>query len=228
MGYLGNVRPTIALVADDITDGAITAAKIAADAVTSAKIGADQIGSSELNLGANYAFTGTVTGAGGGKVLQVVSTTKTDTWSVASTTFTDVTGLSVTLTPASTANKILIFANLCVSSDGGNSGGRYSAIRFMRDSTAIAIGDTDGSRARITASIDSNDQQASTDIYVLRHIGASHLDSPSTTSATTYKIQAGNTNTNVVTTYVNRQADDTNANYSHRGVSTLTIMEISG
>ena len=38
MGYLGNVRPTIALVADDITDGAVTTAKIGDDAVTSAKI----------------------------------------------------------------------------------------------------------------------------------------------------------------------------------------------
>ena len=42
----------------------ITAASLADNAVTAAKIGADQIGSSELNLGANYAFTGTVTGAG--------------------------------------------------------------------------------------------------------------------------------------------------------------------
>ena len=51
----------------------ITSLSLVDDAVTSAKIGADQIGSSELNLGANYAFTGTITGAGGGKVLQVVS-----------------------------------------------------------------------------------------------------------------------------------------------------------
>ena len=74
MGYLGNFRAkpssivtadiaagqiTTALIADD----GITAAKIADDAVVSAAIGANQIGSSELNLGANYAFTGTVTGA---------------------------------------------------------------------------------------------------------------------------------------------------------------------
>ena len=66
MGYLGNVRPTIALVAADIADGAVTSAKIAADAVTAAKIATDAVGSSELNLAANYAFTGTITGAGGG------------------------------------------------------------------------------------------------------------------------------------------------------------------
>ncbi|MEE3254570.1 MAG: hypothetical protein VX199_02600 [Chloroflexota bacterium] len=47
-----------------IADNAVVTAAINADAVTAAKIGADQIGSSELNLGANYAFTGTITGAG--------------------------------------------------------------------------------------------------------------------------------------------------------------------
>jgi hypothetical protein len=54
------------VVAAAIADNAVVTAAINADAVTAAKIGADQIGSSELNLGANYAFTGTVTGAGGG------------------------------------------------------------------------------------------------------------------------------------------------------------------
>ena len=48
MGYLGNVRPTIALVADDITDGAITAAKIGADAVTSAKIADNAVTSANI------------------------------------------------------------------------------------------------------------------------------------------------------------------------------------
>ena len=52
------------VVAAAIADNAVVTAAINADAVTAAKIGADQIGNSELNLGANYAFTGTVTGAG--------------------------------------------------------------------------------------------------------------------------------------------------------------------
>ena len=75
MPYIGNFKPKPAVLdVDDIADDAITSAKLAdnavvtaainADAVTAAKIAADQIGSSELNFGANYAFTGTVTGAG--------------------------------------------------------------------------------------------------------------------------------------------------------------------
>ena len=64
-----NAVVTAAINADAVTsakiaDNAVVTAAINADAVTAAKIGADQIGNSELNLGANYAFTGTVTGAG--------------------------------------------------------------------------------------------------------------------------------------------------------------------
>ena len=55
----------------------------------------------------------------GGKVLQVVQTVKSDTFSTSSTTFTDVTGLSVSITPSSTSNKILILASISGSQDVG-------------------------------------------------------------------------------------------------------------
>ena len=64
MGFIG-VQPTsIPLTSSDITDGIISTAKIADDAVTSAKIPANAVTDSELNLGSNFAFTGTVSGAG--------------------------------------------------------------------------------------------------------------------------------------------------------------------
>jgi hypothetical protein len=47
-----------------------------------------------------------------GKVLQVVSTTKTDTFTTTSTSFTDITGMSVSITPSSASNKILVFSYL--------------------------------------------------------------------------------------------------------------------
>ncbi len=54
------------------------------------------------------------------KILQVVSTTKTDTFSAASASFTDITGLSLSITPSSTSSKILVMVSLrmSVSSDG--------------------------------------------------------------------------------------------------------------
>ena len=181
MGYLGNVRPTIALVADDITDGAITAAKIAADAVTSAKIGADQIGSSELNLGANYAFTGTVTGAGGGKILQVVMDSSTTAESTTSTSFV-ASALSVSITPSSTASKILV---LC-SCDARNTIGSNKATWYGISKGGTILGDSDGI-VRIESSGGA----------IACPLAMSILDSPSTTSATTYalshKVESGGT-----------------------------------
>ena len=80
----------------------------------------------------------------GGKVLQVVSTTKTDTFSQASTTtYADITGLSVTITPSSASNKILVigYVNGSVATIS-----KRVAIRLVRDSTAIGNGTASGSR----------------------------------------------------------------------------------
>ena len=63
-------------------------------------------------IGGANAITGTIptsVAPGAAKVLQVVSTTKTDVFSLSGTTTkTDVTGLSVSITPSSTSNKILL------------------------------------------------------------------------------------------------------------------------
>jgi hypothetical protein len=66
---------TTKLRAASFQDNAVTTAKIAADAVTAAKIPANAIGSSELDLTANYAFTGTLTGTGEGYSIAHAKTT---------------------------------------------------------------------------------------------------------------------------------------------------------
>ena len=71
--------------------------------------------------------------AGGGKILQVVQTFKTDAFSRSSTTFGDITGMNVSITPASTSNKILITCHLSV----GTQGNGYVGFRLLRDSTNI-------------------------------------------------------------------------------------------
>ena len=156
-----------------------------------------------------------------GNVLQVVSTTKTDTFSHTGTTWTDVTGLSVSITPTSASSKIYIVVNINIDADR-----RYGAFRFMRDSTAIGIGDSSGSRARVTASAMRN-QDASNDQYIAHNSSASFIDLPSTTSATTYKIQIANTYDVAGVTYINRTGDDGDGAYSARGISTITVMEIA-
>ncbi len=149
-------------------------------------------------------------------IVQVVSTTKTDTFTTTSTTFTDVTGLSVSITPTSASNKIFILVTL---TGQGLTATASLQGRLMRDSTAIAIGDTAGSRARVSlGNLDAGgSSQLSSPIMF--------LDSPATTSAITYKIQIL-CNQTPNTVFVNRSSTDTDSVQFGRGISTITVMEV--
>jgi len=158
------------------------------------------------------------------RILQVVSTTKTDTFSasVAQGAYADVTGLSVSITPTSATSKVLIIANL-----SGGSSATYERLAFqlVRDSTAVGIGDTAGSRTEVTSASlgvtsDTNGQVT---------IGGHFLDSPATTSATTYKVQVANATIYgaTQTIYVNRSSAWTDAAYIPAAASSLTVMEVS-
>ena len=177
----------------------------------------------DIPSGATLDVTGaTVTGLSAGKVLQVVQAVKTDTFSYAGTTFADVTGLSVSITPSATSSKILIFSTI-----NGAANLRYSGIRLVRDSTDIFIGDAAGSRTRVSIPIDSNSDEPSND-YVARNMSLNYLDSPSTTSATTYKIQVAIAYSASYTTYINTNASDDDANFTLRSASNIIAMEIEG
>jgi hypothetical protein len=152
----------------------------------------------------------------GGKVAQVVSTTKTDTFSAStSNTFTDITGLSVSITPSSATSKILVTASVI----GSATSNGVANIQLLRGATAICIGDTAGSRPRATTSTDSNNLDQAVPASI------NFLDSPATTSATTYKL-AINTGDNTGTAYINRTLGDGDNIYQGRYASTITVMEI--
>ena len=159
------------------------------------------------------AGTSSAVQASAGKVLQVVSTTKTDTFSTTSTSYVDVTGLSVSITPSSATSKILVIASL----SGGESAGW--GFQLVRGSTAICIGDSGGgSRMQGTGGVSTRDTNG------LNNPSANFLDSPATTSATTYKVQMYAPS---LTAYLNRTYGDLNANYTVRSASTITVMEIA-
>jgi hypothetical protein len=149
------------------------------------------------------------------RVLQVVSTTKTDTFSasVASAGEAEVTGLSATITPSATSSKILVIASV--------NKGTYGNFALKRDSTLIAVGDTAGNRVRSSGGIVGTSGVWGT------NQGIHTLDSPNTTSAVTYKVflrqQLGST----ATLYCNRSDDDTDATNVARYASAITVMEIS-
>jgi hypothetical protein len=146
----------------------------------------------------------------GGKVLQVVQTVKTDSFSLVSGTFTDVTGLSVSITPSSASNKILVTA--MISGTGSND----ASAKLLRGSTDIALGDASSARTRMTTALERGGFEA-TGIII------NFLDSPNTTSATTYKIQVNGYSS----VFINRENTDADEASSARAISTITAMEIA-
>jgi hypothetical protein len=157
---------------------------------------------------------------GVGKVLQVVQTVKTDTFNTSSTTFTDITGLSASITPSSTSNKILVMCHIGICGAGGD--GVSAAVALIRGSTNIGGGTTAGGRLSgisRTASGQNSDHG--------NGLSFQYLDSPATTSSTTYKIQTHSQTSFSV--YVNRSGNDADValSYGTRTSSTLTLIEIA-
>jgi len=163
--------------------------------------------------GVTLANSGTATGFG--KIGQVLSTTKTDTTSVTqSGSFADISGMSISITPSAASSKILVIFSANVATNSG-----YNLhLRLVRDSTAICIGDAAGSRSRITVGI------RPPDIYSRIERTMNFLDSPSSSSATTYKLQWRQVDN--TTAYLNRTYDDTDDEHRPRTASTITVMEV--
>jgi hypothetical protein len=125
--------------------------------------------------GATLTNSGTATGFG--IVLQVVQTVFTGRKVTTSSSFADVSGASVTITPTSASNKILIFVNANDIQKTDSSSGAAGAISLLRSSTSIA---------------ELTSQATFTNTAIYNNIGSvsgTFLDSPATTSATTYKLQ---------------------------------------
>lgn len=165
--------------------------------------------------------TGTIlTSATAGAVLQVVQTAKTDTATISVTTSAnaDITGMSVSITPSAASNKILIWAQVSL----GQVLGDISGIVLVRGSTEIGIGDANGTRNRNTAGFWSG---GGTNELVT--VPIVFLDSPSTTSSTTYKLQISKATGSTRTYYLNRNTRYDNATYDGTYMSSITVMEIA-
>ena len=157
----------------------------------------------------------------GGKILQVKQTIKTDTTSTTSlNSFVDISGMSVSITPSSSSNKILVIVDMRLSANQN----RNVAYRLMRDSTAIYIGDSASNRTQGTGSMRLMDQAR----YDMQSETAIFLDSPSTTSATTYKVQwchtFGGSGDNC---WLNRSYEDNDSDDRVRAASSITVEEIA-
>lgn len=167
------------------SDGSVTTAKLGDGSVTSSKLSA-------------------------GKVLQVVQTVKDAKFTTTSTSFTDVTGLSASITPSSSSNKVLVTASFCSSQSNASA---INMFNLVRGSTTIGQPATSqtftSTRTQYTYESDNIDT-----------VHIQFLDSPSTTSATTYKIQ-GKCNGGTLV-LGNRNSNDAEQ------ISIITLMEVAG
>tara|TARA_R110000796_G_scaffold162248_1_gene279004 strand:- start:237 stop:890 length:654 start_codon:yes stop_codon:yes gene_type:complete len=161
-----------------------------------------------------------LTGVSAGKVLQVVSTTKTNRFTTTSVSYVAITGLSVTITPSSTSSKVLVSFDL-----NAGIGGAAGGLRIYRGETAIAIGDaiSEPANNRMTANLyNGGDDTNSTP-----NCAMSILDAPNTTSATTYTLRVGCVQSSGTIVVNDQTSQVRNVSYSAVTASTLTVMEIA-
>jgi hypothetical protein len=152
-------------------------------------------------------------------IAQVVSSQKTDTFTTTSTSYVDIPSLSVSITPSSASNKIFVVATLALGA------AYYQAYgRLLRDATPIAVGDAAGSRDA-TALGWSTNLSTSNDVYSIVTQPIVILDSPATTSATTYKLQTRAYSASYGVS-VNRTWLDTDTFNYVRVPSSITVMEV--
>ena len=231
MAYIGN--------SPDLNESVGTA-QIADDAVTLAKMASGTDGAliTYDTSGNPVAITGNdgqvATSAGAnavsafesittGKILQVVSTHKSDTTSSTSKASSDAwtTVMSVSITPSSSSNKVLFFGNAHIGTD--SNANSAPVIRLIRDSTAISIGDAASNRIRAS----SGYRPELLDSAGIHPMGFSYLDSPSTTSSTTYGLQLSVRGVSSFTAYLNRSSANDDNTERQRPASTITVTEVS-
>ena len=157
--------------------------------------------------------------SGFGKIGQVVSVSKKDTFTTTSTSLTALTGVTASITPTATSSKIFVSVHL-----GALDASTDVIIicQLLRGTTVIGEGDSSGGRwqsffTQHTPAINRASSQSN-----------QFLDAPSSTSELTYSIKI---KANSGTIYVNRSADDHdggagNAQSRARTISTITLTEV--
>ena len=154
---------------------------------------------------------------GTGKVLQVVQAVSSTYEEFSTTSFTDVANLSLAITPSSTANKILVQVSLPISILRASNTRQSSKIKILRGATQIVFSDR---AQRIGAGTDYAGEN-----YMTNQLTFVYLDSPSSTSALTYKVQAAAYTTN---NSGRIRINDYDAAGATVNTATITLTEIAG
>ena len=157
-----------------------------------------------------------------GSIIQVVSTTKSDTFTTSSSSFTDITGLSVAITPTSSSSKVLVTAVVQYSTAG--SGGSRQAGRILRShaggTSARAVGDSNGNRIQSSFGSETSGGGGN-----MKSATITFLDSPARSDEVTYKVQAAAVDGNNF--QLNTTVSDSNIASYPRVASHITVMEVA-
>ena len=181
--------------------------------------------------GAGNLTAGTIpaTAIGTGAVLQVVFSETNDRTAFTTTTFGDVSGLSATITPTSTSSKILV----CVNYNYSCPPNFYGVTRLLRNTTEIGSASSSGSNrvsgfGNFSFPFDESNDVINSRFHVFQ-FSKNYLDSPSSTSSLTYKIQArGTFNESYGASIGAGSANNGDQLYTIRHTCTMTLMEIAG
>ena len=158
--------------------------------------------------------------SGGGKILQVVQTVKTDVVSRGGSSGQDalaaISGFSVNITPSATSSKILVLVNI----KQGSTAYGYARYQLYRDSTPIYLGDTVSGKTSLSSfnNVDND--------YGMNFVTENFLDSPNTTSQITYQVYWGGRTDSGKIAYLNRTSHDSGG-YAVRTASSITAMEVA-
>ena len=196
--------------------------RLITNAIRSTSATADAItmdGSGNVTFPANATCSGTATGFGGGKILQVLQTVKTDTFShtsLAANTKTAIV-LSQSITPSSSANKIKVTVNVTVGVNSDN--GIFGSL--FRDSTQICLANSASNRQRISSHAPVRNADN------LGNLNIVFLDEPADTNQHTYGVKLSHGAGSAKNVYVNRTDTDQDFVNIARGVSSITLEEVA-
>ena len=176
---------------------------------------------SELRVDKIVPTSGVPTGGGGG-IIQVKQTLKTDSFHTTSQSYTDITGMTVSITPKFNTSKILLQCNI----QFGGALNLYAPVRLLRGSTHIGQSTVySGGQTNATFSLNLTDVSGTASQYKIFSTVYQILDSPATTSEVTYKLQVSSwAGRNF---YINRSEQDSGAAWTHGASSSMTAMEVS-
>ena len=160
-----------------------------------------------------------LTGISAGKILQVQSTTRTDTFSESvATGAISADAITVNITPSNASNKIFLIAHLSI----GLSNDNEINWAFYKGGSVLsgAVANADGNRRQRTSGGDVR--------WTGTHntTGGQYLDTAGGTSQITYSCRLGTGNNGAVTIYLNRSHTNDNYTYDFKTISTLTAMEV--